>query len=597
MVAQLLDTQAIPFFYSTKLGSQTDLPGRHIAGAKDAPSLISFCKDEGIRLLVDAAHPFAEELHLTIRSVADSLGLTVLRVERSYPILSSYPHVEVFASYHDIVQRLRLQPVEPILALTGVQTIVKLRDVWEKLPCYFRILNTSQSSRVAQESGIAPEQVVQDSEPESHGRLAALIAQTGARLMITKESGITGGMALKLSLTQQLGIPLWVVARPQLPTFDYVVSDKKELLKTVLLLQKELLKTEVLRTGFTTGTCVCAAAKGCIIAMEEGEFPETVSLFTADGTEARFTIFAHKRQPNSASCSVIKNSGDDPDVTHAKEVGCTISYSDTQGIAFGRGVGVGVVTLPGLQVAVGEPAINPGPRMQIAKMVNEMVDHYAIPHGLVVEPFIPEGEEVAKRTFNGRVGVVGGISILGTTGRIFPYSSEAFLGALRQQIRVACSMGLTHLVATSGKRSETILKPFAPHLPAQGFIHFGNFVGETISTACQEGITSLTIGIMLGKAVKLAEGNLDTHSREVVFNPQLISSMASNLGYSDNICNQLAGLTLANAIPDIIPFSPTETLYLQMALRCLSVCKEVAGARASIRLALIVGNEIPLIVE
>jgi cobalt-precorrin-5B (C1)-methyltransferase len=244
-----------------------------------------------------------------------------------------------------------------------------------------------------------------------------------------------------------------------------------------------------------------------------------------------------------------------------------------------------------LQVAVGEPAINPAPRRMIEQMVEKIAQHYSIIGGFIVEPFVFEGEELAKRTFNGRVGIVGGISILGTTGRIYPYSAEAFLGAIREQVRVARSLGCTEIVATSGKRSESIIRNHFNQLPSQAYIHFGNYIGETIKIANEEGFERISIGIMFGKAVKLAEGNLDTHSREVLLNTIFLVDIAKKLGYDNQTLAQIEELKLANAITNIIPFSINEPFYLRIAHLCHGVCQSVALNNAQIRLALIVGYE------
>lgn len=595
MVAQLLDIQQMEFYYSTKLGSQQDVPGRHTAGAMNTQQIVEFCTANGIRLLVDAAHPFAVQLHENISQAAALLGLKVVRVERRSPEYT-LANVRFFDSWQGVAETALEAGVEPILALTGVQTIVPLKDLWSSRRCYFRILNTVQSEQLARASGIAMSWIIQDSNPESEEALIELVRKTDAQVILTKDSGYSGGLEAKIAVSQQLEVPLWVLKRPSLPAFDYVVYERKQLLMLLLRLKKELLATEELRPGFTTGTCVCAAVKASIIALEDGAFPNDVTVYLADDTPARFAIFPNKLDHDVASCSVIKDAGDDPDVTHAKEVGCTIYRREDVGVEFKRGVGIGLVTLPGLQVTVGEPAINPGPRKMIAQVVEEMAQHYSITGGFTVEPFVPEGEELAKRTFNGRVGVEGGISILGTTGRVFPYSAEAFMGAIRQQVRVARSLGCNELVATSGKRSESTLKPLCEGVPANAYIHFGNFVGETIKIADEEGFDRITIGIMLGKAVKLAEGHLDTHSREVTFNSRFLANFAQLLGYAEEVVEAIDNLTLANAVVDIIPFSVDEPIYQNIARQCHSVCQQAAGDRLRVRLVLIVGNEAPIVV-
>lgn len=590
MAAKLLEVQQMPFFYSTKLGSQPDVHGEHISGAKDANQIVEFCRSNKVRLLIDAAHPFAVGLHQNIVEAAQVLDVKVVRIERRSPCYDSYAQTYLFSSYSEMANAAIKQAKYPILALTGVQTIEPLRELWSVSPCYFRILDTSQSMRIAKESGIDLKYIIQDTNPESESALKQLVTSLDAAVILTKDSGYSGSVDVKLSVAQALSIPLWVLSRPQLPSFDYTVIDRKELLQLLLKLKKELLTVDTLRSGFTTGTCVCAAVKAAIIALEEGAFPGDVTVYLPDGTPARFSIFPHSIAGNTASCSVIKDSGDDPDVTHGQEIGCTITRKIDSGVLFKRGVGVGVATLPGLQVAVGEPAINPGPRRMIEGLIQEMTSHYSISEGFIVEPFVPEGAVLARRTFNGRVGVEGGISILGTTGRIFPYSAEAFIGAIRQQVKVALSLGSSHIIATSGKRSETTLKPLCPGIPQAAYVHYGNFVGETIKAANEEGAKHITVGIMLGKAAKLAEGHLDTHSREVLLNPTFLVELAATQGYASDVLKAIEGLTLANALVDIIPFAEREPIYVEIARRCHQVCSQLVSSGVHIRLVLIVGE-------
>jgi cobalt-precorrin-5B (C1)-methyltransferase len=323
MVAQFLDIQQMEFYYSTKLGSQQDVPGRHIAGAMNAQQIVEFCTAYGIRLLVDAAHPFAVQLHENISQAAALLDLKVVRVERRSPEYT-LANVRFFDSWQGMAEAALEAGVEPILALTGVQTIVPLKDLWSSRRCYFRILNTVQSKQLARASGISMDWIIQDSNPESEEEVLKLVQATGAQIILTKDSGYSGGLEVKIAVSMQLEVPLWVLKRPLLPAFDYEVYERKELLMLLLRLKKELLATEELKAGFTTGVCVCAAAKGSIIALEDGAFPSDVTVYLADGTPARFVIFPNTLEDEVASCSVIKDAGDDPDVTHAKEVGCTI---------------------------------------------------------------------------------------------------------------------------------------------------------------------------------------------------------------------------------------------------------------------------------
>lgn len=171
------------------------------------------------------------------------------------------------------------------------------------------------------------------------------------------------------------------------------------------------------------------------------------------------------------------------------------------------------------------------------------------------------------------------------------------MGAIRQQVRVARSLGCNEIVATSGKRSESTLKPLCKGIPANAYIHFGNFVGETIKIADEEGFDRITIGIMLGKAVKLAEGHLDTHSREVLLNTNFLVDIAKNLGYNNQTLDKIEELKLANAITDIIPFNINEPFYLRITQLCHGVCQNTTKKGLQIRLALIMDEKRIILME
>lgn len=170
--------------------------------------------------------------------------------------------------------------------------------------------------------------------------------------------------------------------------------------------------------------------------------------------------------------------------------------------------------------------------------------------------FVPGGTELAAKTFNPRLGITGGISIIGTSGVVRPFSSEAFVNSIRKEIQVAKALGCTHIVINSGAKSEKTLRTRFPELPEQAFIHYGNFIGETLKLAEAESIASVTMGIMIGKAVKLAEGNLDTHSKNVVMNKAFITRLASESHCPAPAIACIADITLARELWDIFADSP-----------------------------------------
>ena len=225
--------------------------------------------------------------------------------------------------------------------------------------------------------------------------------------------------------------------------------------------------------------------------------------------------------------------------------------------------------------------------MMIEGLLQKLRDDYDHEGGLIVTPFIPEGERLAERTFNPRVGVMGGLSVLGTSGRVIPYSTEAFLASLREQMVVARENGCTELVATSGRRSEMILRKQFLHLPDLAFIHYGNLVGETLKLCNELSFRKLTLGMMPGKAIKLAEGHLNTHSRHTSFDPEFAASLAEACGYPDQVTEAVRNLKLANAIAGYIPFSQDEPFYLLVTGKCTAVCRSVLSPRVLFRFILI----------
>ena len=580
--SKILDFIGDVYFYSTKLDVHFDLKGRPISGEMDAVKIVEFCRENEIRLLVDAAHPFAVQLHKNISEAAKQLGVPVLRYEREFEELQKLENVVLFNSYGQLSEALLKSNFRRILSLTGVQTIPVLEAVWKPRTCYFRILDTKLSRQKAEESGIPAEWIIPMNPSDDVDELLQLTQKAGADVLLSKESGASGFMKNKIEVARRLNIPLWVVKRPVLPEPDITVTSEKQLLQQIYILRKSVLKKDAeLRSGFTTGTCVTAAAKACFIALVEKRFPKSVEVFLPDNEQTGFLIFPESLSEKSAACTVIKNGGDDPDITHGKEIGCELILSGESGIRFLRGGGIGKVTLPGLQVAVGEPAINPVPRRMIEEALETLADEYEIETGFDIKPFVPEGEELAKHTFNPRVGVVGGISIIGTTGRVKPYSNEAFLATIKYQLSVAHESGHDEVVFTSGKRSENQLRAEFSHLPDTAFIHFGNLVGDSINMAVQQGIKKINLALMFGKAVKLAEGNLNIHSKNVRFNPAFLAEIAQDCGYPLAIIQQIKEVKLANAMLPILPVENNMFFYRKIAEKCSLVCKSLIPAGCS----------------
>ena len=354
-------------------------------------------------------------------------------------------------------------------------------------------------------------------------------------------------------------------SRPPLPEGFITVNGKYGLRRAVEL---NVPGFYALRSGFTTGTCATAAAKAALLALTEECFEEKTEVTLPDGERVVLPIYkVEKTDENTATASVIKDAGDDPDVTHGHQIVATVSFSDSPGIHFLQGKGVGKVTLPGLGLAVGEPAINSTPRKMI---VNELSLLYG--GGLDVTISVPEGEALALKTFNPKLGIIGGISIIGTSGIVKPFSSEAFVDAIRKEVEVAYAVNTERLVINSGAKSEKYVRSLYPNLPPQAFVHYGNFIGETLKIAAETGFQKVSMGIMIGKAVKLAEGHLDTHSKKVVMNKDFLKEIAVQCGCSNETLSLIEQMTLARELWGIPNRHDKEALLGKLVQLCLMHC-------------------------
>ena len=271
-----------------------------------------------------------------------------------------------------------------------------------------------------------------------------------------------------------------------------------------------------LKKGFTTGTSAAAAAGAALELLLSGRKKEAVSVrFLSGGT---CTIPLHSLElldDTSARASVIKDAGDDPDVTHRAEIGAVVTLEPDPGIRIMGGLGVGQVTKPGLEITPGNPAINPGPQKMIMETMDVVFAKYPTEKmpGARVEVFVPKGEELAKKTLNARLGILGGISILGTTGIVTPMSHDAYIASIRSSVSVAAAQGCDTLVFTTGRRSERFAMELFPGTPKEAFVQTGDFFKASLDAAWEtDSICRVIITVFFGKAVKMAMGFPHTHA-------------------------------------------------------------------------------------
>ncbi|SHN15993.1 cobalt-precorrin-5B (C(1))-methyltransferase [Chitinophaga sp. CF418] len=327
-----------------------------------------------------------------------------------------------------------------------------------------------------------------------------------------------------------------------------------------------------LRQGYTTGACATACTKAALLSLITQEPVTEIEITLPLGEKVMFQISACSFNTESATCTTVKDAGDDPDVTNGATIGCRVSFNDTQDVRFFRGEGVGVVTLPGLAIGVGEPAINPVPRKMMTDAVQFLTHRYSLHKGVNIEVFVVNGTEIAKKTLNSRIGILGGISILGTTGIVRPFSSSAYIASITQGIDVALANNCREIVINSGGRSENILRKRFQHLPEFAFIQYGNWIGETLEKIRAVPLQKVTMGIMLGKAAKLAQGELDTHSGKSTWDKQFIYSLARDCGYSEEQCQPILELNMARRLTELFTFNEQEPFFRELTARCYAVC-------------------------
>ncbi len=265
-----------------------------------------------------------------------------------------------------------------------------------------------------------------------------------------------------------------------------------------------------LRRGWTTGACATAAVKASLGALWGAGFLDPVTIRLPRGEEPSFPLAYRAAGQGWAEAGIVKDAGDDPDVTHGALIVARVEASGG-GLVFRAGEGVGIVTRPGLPVAVGEPAINPVPRAMIDEVVAEMAARFAAAPDIVVTLSVPGGAEIAKKTWNPRLGIEGGLSILGTTGVVRPFSCAAWIASIHRGIDVARAAGLPHVAGCTGATSERAVQ--ALHgLPDHAMLDMGDFFGGLIKYLRRHPVPRLTIGGGIGKLAKLAQGAMDLHS-------------------------------------------------------------------------------------
>ncbi|MGZ5000274.1 MAG: cobalt-precorrin-5B (C(1))-methyltransferase [Methylomonas sp.] len=306
-------------------------------------------------------------------------------------------------------------------------------------------------------------------------------------------------------------------------------------------------KTKGTRKGYTTGACSAAAARAAVLGLVEGSVPEAVDCDLPNGQRVRFTVSDGCCDSHAAHAVVIKDAGDDPDVTDKAALTADVRLlPDAPGsVLLKGGEGVGTITMQGLGLEVGGPAINPVPRRNIEANVRSAAGSLLEKAGLEVTISVPGGKEMAKKTLNYRLGIIDGISILGTTGIVHPYSTAAFRASVIQGIEVAANQGQDTVVLTTGGRTEKFTMRELPHLAPACFVQMGDFLKYALDTVVKCGIQKVVIGGMVGKLTKIAQGETITHANRSAVDTDLLAEIAAEIGASAEVCADISQSEMA----------------------------------------------------
>ena len=342
-----------------------------------------------------------------------------------------------------------------------------------------------------------------------------------------------------------------------------------------------------LRTGYTTGSCAASAAKAATLALLTGEEVERVTIHLPVGRDAEFQVYRRQRLDDGrrALCSVIKDGGDDPDATHGAEICCTVSVGSAatpdDRVRITGGPGVGTVTMPGTGITVGEPAVTRVPRRMITESVLEAAEAAGLEpgQGITVEISVPGGEEIAKKTTNARLGVLGGISILGSTGVVQPYSTAAWRASVHLAIDVASTNGLPHLVLSTGTRSEEFAKSRLD-LPDMAYVEAGIFSGPSMKRCVMREIPRATHVGMIGKFSKMAMGYFVTHVAGNQVDCGYLADLAAECGASPDVQEEMRQASSGRHFQEIAQAHGLLSLFPVLCQRVCDASHQYLGADA-----------------
>jgi len=341
-----------------------------------------------------------------------------------------------------------------------------------------------------------------------------------------------------------------------------------------------------LRTGFTTGTSATAAAKAAILSIINQVKIKNVEVKLPKGSLIQIPIHFCKFEREKSRCSVIKDGGDDPDVTHGAEIIVELFLTDKENeISIEGGEGVGIVTKPGLGLEINKPAINPVPKKMIIDNVREVGRSLLSKHGIEVVISVPKGKELGPKTDNPRIGILNGISILGTSGIVIPFSTASYAASIRQNLDVAIAMGNDTVVLTTGGRSEDFARKIID-LPDHCFVQMGDFSGYTIQQCSKKNIKKVFIVGFIGKLAKMAAGVKQTHVKGSKIDMKFLANLARNCGANEEIIQKILAANTARHVSEIIKETKIEGFFSQICSETYNHMKKLSENKISLEVIL-----------
>jgi len=340
------------------------------------------------------------------------------------------------------------------------------------------------------------------------------------------------------------------------------------------------------REGFTTGTAATAAAKAACLILLQDTWPENVHVKLPIARVLDIRVNTLEWTGTIASAGVVKDAGDDPDVTHGAEIFASVRRVSEPGIHLRGGTGVGTVTRRGLELPMGSPAINPVPQQMIRQAVADVAGSERPDPGLEVTISVPGGEELARRTFNARIGIVGGISILGTTGIVRAMSTAAWRASVLQAIDVAAANQVARVVLTTGGRSETYARRLYPDLPELAFVQMGIFTGDSLKQAVERGVARVSLCAMIGKLSKTAAGKMQTHVAGNKVDCAFLAGLARALGAAEDLVTGIAAANTARHVQELVAAAGFTRFYTLLCELAAEECVGVVAGKLAVDVVL-----------